>query len=156
VIALAPEPGKHDPTLPPVFSRGTNQENWAMRNSEPRQLELFGDLQRDDPVATYYRRCRKSGVSLHYDLAGDEVFVVRPRGVPRWAVAGIGPLRDRVVADLLRVQYGVLPFVEPETLDGGCQLDRLPGVLLPELQPPVRQSLTSARRDPGPLPDELT
>ena len=110
--------------------------------SGPEQLSLFPDLYRDDPLVVYYRRLRKAGCALHYDRVSDQLFVWRERGVPAWAIAAVGPMRDRIVADLLRFQYGAKPAVECEALDGGASLHRLPS--LPEVEPPVRQIMIGA------------
>lgn len=111
---------------------------------DARQLDLFGDLDRDDPLVVYYRRLRKAGCALHYDRAANRVLVWGACGTPAWAVLAMRPLRNRIIVDLLRLQYGVAPAVEREALDGGATLHRLPRRR--EIDPPVRHTLTGRRR----------
>ena len=124
----------------------------APKIEDPRQLVLFGDdLERDDPLLVFYRRLRKTGAWLTLDHNTGQIFAGRLNGgLSDWAVKTIAPFRDRILGDLLRVEYGVTEPEAPEALDGGAVLHRLPGRRAPELDPPVRPgSATTTRRDPG-------
>jgi hypothetical protein len=113
---------------------------------DPRQLDLFGDLDREDELIVFYRRLREADCSLHYDRAANRLVVWSRDVIPKWAGVGSRRLRARIIVDLLRLQYGVEPAVEREALDGGATLHRLPRRPEPELDPPVRYSLTGQRR----------
>ena len=71
-------------------------------------------------------------------------------GLPSWVVTACSNIRSRIIADLLRVEHGIAPPPEPETLAGGAILHRLPARRPPEHEPPVRShAATTTRRDPG-------
>jgi hypothetical protein len=89
-------------------------------------LNLFIELQYDDPLPVYYRRLRKIGATLSYDLEREQFFVYGVGGLPSWVVTACSNIRSRVIADLLRVEHGIEPTPEPETLAGGAVLHRLP------------------------------
>ena len=118
----------------------------ASKITDPHQLALFDDLGVDDPLSTYYRRLRKIGATLSLNPAEDRIYVHGPNGVPAWAVKTIALLRDRIRADLLRVEHGIEPADEPEALDGGAVLHRLPTRRSPELEPPVRRRTPASNR----------
>jgi hypothetical protein len=113
---------------------------------DKRQLDLFADPDREDELIVFYRRLREVDCSLHYDRAAKRLVVWSRDFVPKWAVLGSRRLRARIIVDLLRLQYGVTPAVESEALDGGATLHRLPTAARPELDPPVRYSLTGRQR----------
>jgi hypothetical protein len=115
-----------------------------MRTLDPRQLDLFGDLDRDDELIVFYRRLREADCTLHYDRAANRLVVWSRDVIPKWAVVDSRRLRPRIIVDLLRLQYGVTRVVDREILAGGAILHRLPR--RPELDPPVRYSLTGRRR----------
>ena len=122
-----------------------------VRIADPRQLSLFpAELPEDDPVPVYYRRLRKIGATLSYDLEREQFFVSGVGGLPSWVVTACSNIRSRIIADLLRVEHGIAPPPEPETLAGGAILHRLPARRPPEHEPPVRSHVaTTTRRDPG-------
>jgi hypothetical protein len=167
-------PGRADPGKPSgdgIMSK--------KRKADPRQLDLFGDriappdqignaavsqladvptqaeaagmTDREDELIVFYRKLRKVGCALHYDRAADRLLMWGATTIPKWASVGSRRLRDRIVPDLLRLQYGVKPAVESEALDGGATLHRLPRrpERDPQLDPPVRYSLTGPRRQPS-------
>ena len=131
------------------FGRSAKMSSDKM--SDPSQLDLFGDLDRDDPLAVFYRKIRKAGGWLTYDRAEDRIFAGHDNGVlGAWVVSGMRLLRDRIIEDLLRIEYGIEPAEEPEHLTGGAVLHRLPTRRMPEMDPPVRQRTpTDTRRGPG-------
>jgi hypothetical protein len=117
---------------------------------DPRQMTLFGDLECTDPLAGFYRRLRKIGATLTYDRAENNISVCGKGSVPAWIMPVVAQLRPRIVSDLLRVEHGIEPTVERESLgEGSAVLHRLPTRRPPECGPPVRQRTTSARRGPG-------
>ena len=116
-----------------------------MKPLDPRQLDLFGDLDREDELIVFYRLLREADCTLHYDRAANRLVVWSRDVIPKWAVLGSRRLRPRIIADLLRLQYGVIPSVKREALDGGATLHRLPRRTT-QLDPPVRYSLTGRRR----------
>jgi hypothetical protein len=121
-----------------------------IRIDDPRQLTLFADLEPTDPMVTFYRRLRKSGCSLSYNFSDEQIYIFGTRGIPTWAVDDVASFRDCIRDDLLRVEHGIEPTPEPETLAGGAVLHRLPARRPPEHEPPVRShAATSIRRDPG-------
>jgi len=125
----------------------------SAKMSDPRQIELFGDddIEQEDPLVAFYRRLRKVGAYLSYDIDENRLLAGHDYDVlSRWVVAGLRLLRTRIVTDLKRVEYGIVePHDEPEALDGGATLHRLPPPRSPELDPPVRQRTPAHRRGPG-------
>src|SRR5262249_23952414 len=101
------------------FGRSAKMSGRPDKISDPRQLPLFPELTVDDPLATYYRALRRIGATLSLNLDDDRVYVHRDNGIPAWAVKTIALLRDRIHADLLRVEHGIVDEPEPEALDGG-------------------------------------
>src|SRR5262249_38405302 len=99
------------------------------------QMDLFGELEPDDPVLAYYRRCRRAGLSLSYSIAENQIYVTAPGVIPRGATALALKYAVRLRADLLRVEHGVEPPREIRNLDGGAVLHRLPARRLPEQEP---------------------
>src|SRR4029077_15372052 len=97
-----------------------------VRTADPRPLSLFPELQYDDPLPVYYRRLRKIGATLSYDLEREQFFVYGTGGLPAWVVTACANIRSRIIADLLRVEHGIEPIPEPETLAAGAVLHRLP------------------------------
>jgi len=120
----------------------TQRKSRGLKLSDPRQLDLFGEqLETDDPVAAYYRRLRKIGATLTLNLAEKGIYVISAgSGLPHWAVRDLRLFRDRVHADLLRVEHGVEPAPMTEQLAGGATLHRLPNHRAQQrLDPPVRR-----------------
>jgi hypothetical protein len=121
-----------------------------IRIHDPRQLTLFADLESTDPAVTFYRRLRKSGCSLSYNFADEQIYIFKTRGIPTWAVDDVGRFRDRIRDDLLRVEHGIEPIPEPETLAGGAVLHRLPTRHPLEHELPVRSPALGAPRRSNP------
>ena len=59
--------------------------------------------------------------------------------VPAWAHRETLMHQDRIKADVLRVERGIVASLDRKTLQGGAELIRLPGY--PQLDPPVRPRL---------------
>ena len=118
---------------------------------DPRQLELFDELDRPDPLVIFYQKLRKAGAWLTYDIEERRLLAGHDHDVlGRWVIRAMQLLRDRIVADLLRVEHGIEPPAERENLAGGAQLVRLPTRRPPDQEPPVRQRTpASDRRGPG-------
>lgn len=131
------------------YRRTAKKMSGADKFSDPRQLTLFPELQPDDPLLTCYRRLRRINAVLSLNIADDRIVVYRDDGIPAWAVRAIPPLHDRIRADLLRVEHGIEEQDEPERLDGGAVLHRLPTRRSPECEPPVRQRTPRRRRGDG-------
>jgi hypothetical protein len=121
-----------------------------VRIVDPRQLSLFPEIQQDDPLLVYYRRLRKIGAMLSYDLEREQFFVYGVGGLPSWVVTACSNVRSRIIADLLRVEHGIEPIPEPETLAGGAVLHRLPTRHPLEHEPPVRSRAPGAPRRSNP------
>src|SRR5260221_11563686 len=100
----------------------------SRKTTDPRQLDLFGDrLPVDDHVATYYRRLRRAGVWLALDPETGEVHANSELdGVPAWAHREALVHYERIKADVLRVERGIVSSLARETLEGGAELIRLP------------------------------
>ena len=117
----------------------TSRKNARARIGDSRQLMLFPELQsEDDPLFVYYWRLRKIGATLTYDLERRQFFVYGVGGLPGWVVTATTPFRQRIIADLLRVEHDIEPFIASEELHGGAVLHRLPLRRSPEAEPPVR------------------
>jgi hypothetical protein len=121
-----------------------------VQTADPCQLILFAELQQDDPLPVYYRRLRKIGATLSYDLEREQFFVYGVGGLPSWVVTACSNIRSRIIADLLRVEHGIESTPEPETLAGGAVLYRLPAGHPPEHEPPVRSRAPGAPRRANP------
>ncbi len=119
------------------------------RQDDPAQLELFGDLQREDVLIAYYRKLRAHGADLSLDQASGRIDVHRVGSIPEWMVKPLTMFHARIAEDLLRVEHGVIPADKPEALEGGAVLHRLPGPRpKPELDPPTKPPRPATRRDP--------
>ena len=92
------------------------KKNWRSASFvDPRQAELFDDLGRDDPLAVFYRKIRKAGGWLTYDIVEHRVYAGHDNGVlGAWVVTGMRLLRDRIRADLLRVEHGIASDWQPD------------------------------------------
>jgi hypothetical protein len=117
---------------------------------DQRQLELLpiDEPTEDEAVAAFYRRLRRSGVTLRLDISDNIITATRKTlGVPSWWAPTARRYFERIKADLLRVEHGIVPEIERERLDGGAVLVRLPGRKgSPELNPPVAYPHKSAPR----------
>ena len=97
---------------------------------ECRQLEMFpvDELSEHEAVAAYYRRLKKLGITLSLNIEANIIVATRlTLGVPSWWSPIVRRYFWRIKNDLLRVEYGIVPGIERERLDGGAESVRLPG-----------------------------
>jgi hypothetical protein len=120
--------------------------------NDRRQLALF-DLPEPDEnelIRRFYAQLRGLGITLSYDRDNPEIVAKRMvLGVPNWVSPFVSRHYQRIIVDLLRVEYGIVPEIERHDLAGGAQLIQLPGRRDLDLDPPVAGAKPAGRPQRG-------